>query len=71
MKRYKLKTKVKKLIITMVIVAIGIGVYIGLREISPYVAENSFYEFLTIIGLLWIIFFQNILLSLIWEYKED
>ena len=67
MRRCKLRKEVKKLIISMLIVVIGIAIYVGLGDISHLVAENSFYEFLTIIGWLWIIFFQNVILAIIWE----
>lgn len=68
MKRYKLKKEVKQLLLTILIVIIGIGVYIGVGNISHLVKDNSLYQFLVILGWSWLVLFQNIILAMIWDF---
>lgn len=67
MRRYKLKKEVRKALITILLIAIGFGIYVGVGYTGALAQESGFYECLTVLGWTWLIFIQSFLLAMIWD----
>lgn len=68
MKRYKLKKGAKKVIVTALLLIVTTVVYVNIGTVGLKAAENRLYELYAVLGWMWIIAINPMILAAIWDF---